>query len=73
MGRLVVGGVLPADGEPVDIVVHQGRHGVGRGDVGGEDVQMGSIARVPKDDFFAPVAKEVGLKTGCGLGPVARG
>ena len=71
MGRLIVGRVLPADGEAVDVVVHQRGYSVWRRDVGGEDVQVGSVARIPEDDFFAPVAEEVSLQTRCGFGPVA--
>ena len=49
MRGLVVGGILPTDGETVDVVVHQRWYGIGRGDVGGEDVQVGGIAAIPKD------------------------
>ena len=73
MWRLVVGCVLPTDAEAVDVVVHQRGYGIGRGDVGGEDVQVGCIACIPEDDFFTPVTEEVGLQAWCGLGPVARG
>jgi len=47
MRWLVIGRILPADAETVDVVVHQCGHSIGRGDVGGEDVQMGSITGVP--------------------------
>ena len=73
MGRLVVGRILPANAEAVDVIVHQCGNGVSRGDVRREDVQMGGVARIPENDLFAPVTKEVGLQTGRGLGPVARG
>lgn len=49
MRGLVVGGILPTDGETVDVVVHQRWYGIGCGDVGGEDVQVGGIAAIPKD------------------------
>ena len=44
MGRLVVGRVLPADAETVDVVVHQCGHGIGCRDVCREYVQMRGIA-----------------------------
>ena len=72
VGRLVVGCVLPADAEAVDVVVHQRGYGIGRGDVGGEDVQMGCIACIPEDDFFTPVTEEVGCEVRCVLCAVAR-
>ena len=49
MWRLVVGRILPCDGETVDVVVHQRGYSVWRRDVGGEDVQVGGIAAIPKD------------------------
>ena len=44
MRGLVVGCILPADRETVDVVVHQCGYGIGRGDISREDVQVGSIA-----------------------------
>ena len=44
MGRLVIGCVLPADAETVDVVVHQCGHGIGCRDVCREYVQMRGIA-----------------------------
>ncbi len=69
--RLVVAHVLPSHTHPVHVVVHQRRHAVVRGRIGGEDVEVGGIARVPVDDFLAPVAEEVSLQVGRGLRPVA--
>ena len=73
MWRLVIRRILPADAETVDVIVHQRGYSINRWDISGEDVQVGSITGVPKDDFFTPVTEEVGLQARCGLGPVARG
>ena len=73
MGRLVVGRILPTNAEAIDVVVHQCGNGIGCGDVRRKNVQMGGVTCVPENDLFTPVAKEVGLQTGRGFGPIARG
>ena len=59
--RLVVGRVLPGHAHAVGVVVHQRRHAVVCGDVGGEDVQRAAGAGIPEDELLAPVAEQVGL------------
>ena len=71
MWRLVVANVLPCHRHSVDMVVHEcGDTIVGRR-VGGVDVEVGRVRGVPEDEFFSPVAHDVGLKVWSGLCPVA--
>lgn len=63
VGGLVVGDVLPGDAEAVDGVVHQGDEAMGGGDRGGEQAQLLAVAG-GGEEFFAPVAEQVGAEAG---------
>jgi hypothetical protein len=55
MGRLVVGHVLPGNGQAVLWVVHQGYEAVIGGNGRGEETQFLAVD-VAEDNLFAPVA-----------------
>ena len=73
---LIVAAVLPRYAHTVNMVGHQAWHFEFGGFGGGENHDFACGRRVVcfpliHDKFLAPVAKDVGLQTGGGLGPVA--
>ena len=60
--RLIVGHVLPGDGETVLRVVHQSSETVLGRNRGGEDAKF-FVVRRAEDDFFAPIAEEISAES----------
>ena len=61
MWGLVVGIILPGYTHSIGVVVHKTGHTVGSPVASGEDVDGAGVGGIPKDEFLAPVAKDVGL------------
>ena len=70
--RLIVGHVLPCNTHAIGMVVHQRWNTIVGGFVRREHVKRGTVALIPKDDFLAPIAEDVGLQVRRVLGAVAR-
>ena len=67
MRRLVVGDVLPGDGQAILRIVHQGVEPVRRRQRRGVNAQLLAVVGAP-DDFLAPVAEKIGAERRRGLG-----
>ena len=52
------------------MVVHEAGHTIGSPVAGREYVDGARVCSIPKDEFLAPVAKDVSLQTWCTLRPV---
>ena len=70
VGRLIVGDVLPGDGEAILRVMHERVEAMLGGDRRGENAEL-LVVGGAENDFFAPVAEEVDAESG--VEPLPRG
>ena len=72
VGRLIVGHVLPGDGEAILRVMHERVEAVLGGDRRGKNAEL-LVVGSAENDFFAPVAEEVDAESGGGFGAIVGG
>ena len=72
MRRLIVSNILPGNSHTINVIVHQSRYFIFSRYHRCENQQVGTRLRIPQNDLFAPVAKDIGTQVGSGFGRIAR-
>lgn len=72
MRRLIVSNILPGNSHTINVIVHQSRYFIFSRYHRCENQQVGTRLRIPQNNLFAPVAKDIGTQVGSGFGRIAR-